>query len=95
MSKKIRPLQDRVLVERIESESRTQSGIYIPDGAQEKAQTAKVIAVGAGRLTPSGELIPVAVKAGEIVFFGKYAGTEAGDNRLIIKEDEILGVVEQ
>lgn len=95
MSKKIRPLQDRVLVERIENETRTQSGIYIPDGAQEKAQTAKVIAVGAGRLSSTGDLIPVAVKAGEIVFFGKYAGTEAGDNMLIIREDEILGVVEQ
>ena len=81
MLKKIRPLQDRVLVERIENESRTQSGLYIPDGAQEKAQTAKVIAVGAGRLTAAGELIPVAVKA--------------GNNLLIVKEYEILGVVEQ
>lgn len=95
MFKKIRPLQDRVLVERIESEQKTASGIYIPDAAKEKAQTAKVIAVGTGRTTKTGEIIPVAVKAGDVVFFGKYAGTEADDMHVILREDEILGVVEE
>jgi chaperonin GroES len=95
MVEKIRPLHDRVLVKRLESEDITPSGIIIPDAAKEKAQTAKVIAVGPGRMTPEGKTIPVDVKVGDTVFFGKYAGVEAGKDYLILREDEILGVVQK
>lgn len=91
---KIKPLHDRVLVKRVDVEDTTPSGIVIPDAAKEKTQTGEVVAVGPGRVTNEGKTIPMAVKAGDMVYFGKYAGTEAGDEYLIIKEDEILGVVE-
>ena len=94
MQKNIRPLHDRVLVERIEVEEKTESGIIIPDSAKEKAQTGKVIAVGQGKKDKQGNRIEMDVKKGDIVFFGKYSGTEAGDNLLILKEDELLGIVE-
>jgi chaperonin GroES len=94
MFEKIRPLHDKILVERVEQEQKTASGLFIPDSAKEEAQTGKVLAVGAGRLV-NGELRPLEVKKGETIFFGKYAGTKAGDKFLIIREDEILGVVEQ
>lgn len=90
---KIRPLGDKVLVKRIEYEGKTPAGIIIPDAAKEKAQHGKVIAVGPGKTTPEGKVLPMGVKAGDIVFFGKYAGTEAGDDYLVVKEEEILGVV--
>lgn len=86
MVQKLRPLGDRVLVKRIESEERTAGGIYIPDAAKEKAQQGEVIAVG-----PKGTY----VKVGDQVFFGKYAGTEAERDYLIIKEEELLGVIEK
>lgn len=92
---KLKPLYDRVLIKRIEMEDKTPGGIIIPDAAKEKAQTGKVVAVGQGRVTPEGKTVPMAVKAGDVVFFGKYAGTEAGDEYLIIREDELLGVVEK
>jgi len=92
---KMRPLYDRVLVQRIESEDKTPGGIIIPDAAKEKAQTGKVVAVGQGRVTPEGAAIPMQVKVGDNIFFGKYAGTEAGNDHLIIREDEILGVLEK
>lgn len=95
MFQKIRPLHDRVLVERLEQEEKTAGGIYIPDAAKEKAQTGKVIAIGNGRVLNDGTVAPLAVKAGDIVFFGKYAGTEAGKEHVILREDDILGVVEQ
>lgn len=95
MFQKIRPLHDRVLVERLEQEEKTAGGIYIPDAAKEKAQTGKVIAIGNGRVLSDGSVAPLAVKAGDIVFFGKYAGTEAGKEHVILREDDILGVVEQ
>lgn len=95
MLHKIRPLQDRVLVELIESQDRTASGIYIPDAAKEKTQLGKVKAVGVGRLLDNGTVRPVAVKAGDVIFFGKYAGTDAGEGQMIVREDEILGVVEE
>lgn len=94
MIEKIKPLGDRVLVKRVEQEETTTSGIIIPDSAKEKAQIGAVIAVGAGRRNRDGNLIPMAVKAGDKVYFGKYAGTEAGDEYLIIKEDEILGLID-
>ena len=92
---KIRPLYDRVLVLRIETEDKTPGGIIIPDAAKEKAQTGKVISVGKGRITTEGQVVPMQVKAGDHIFFGKYSGTEAGNDHLIIREDEILGVIEK
>lgn len=95
MFEKLRPLGDRVLVKRVESEERTPSGIIIPDSAKEKAQMGAVLAVGPGKRDKEGNLIPLDIKINDTVYFGKYAGTEAGDDHLIIREDEILGVVEK
>ncbi len=89
----IRPLYDRVLLKRIEHEETTPSGLYIPDAAKEKAQMGTVIAVGAGKITPEGKLLPLTVQVGDTVFFGKYSGSEAGKDHIILKEDEILGLV--
>jgi len=94
MFAKLKPLYDKILVKRIENENKSAGGIIIPDTAQEKAQTAEVIAVGQGRLV-DGKILPLTVKVGDKVFFGKYSGTDAGDNHLIIKEDDILGVIEK
>jgi len=95
MFQKFRPLGDRVLIKRLEGEEKTAGGIIIPDAAKEKAQTGSVIAVGPGRVDTTGRVIPAQVKVGDIVYFGKYTGTEAGDDLLIVREDEILGVVEK
>ncbi len=95
MFQKFRPLGDRVLIKRLEGEDKTESGIIIPDAAKEKAQTGSVVAVGAGRRDTNGNVAPLSVKIGDTVYFGKYSGTEAGDEHIIIREDEILGVVEQ
>lgn len=94
MTEKIRPLADRVLVKRVEQEEKTQGGIYIPDTAKEKSQRGEVLAVGPGRLA-EGKFIPVSVSVGDTVVFGKYAGTDAGENHLILREDDIFGVVEK
>ncbi len=94
MFEKMKPLGDKVLVKRIEHEAKTPGGIIIPDAAKEKAQQGTVIAAGPGRTTPEGKVIPLGVQVGNQVFFGKYAGTEAGNDYLIIREDEILGIVE-
>jgi chaperonin GroES len=94
MFEKMKPLGDKVLIKRLENVDKTPGGIYIPDAAKEKAQTGTVIATGAGRVTPEGKVIALAVKAGDTVFFGKYAGTEANQDYLVIREDEILGIVE-
>ena len=93
MVEKLRPLHDRVLIKRVEQEEVTAGGIIIPDAAQEKAQIAQVVAVGPGKTTSEGKVIPLQVKEGDKVFFSKYAGVEAGDEYIIIREDEILGVV--
>lgn len=95
MFEKFRPLGDRVLIKRIEEQEKTQGGLYIPDAAKEKAQLGAVIAVGAGKTDASGKVIPMAVKAGDTVYFGKYAGTETGKDHLVLREEEILGVVEK
>jgi chaperonin GroES len=98
MFDKIRPLHDRVLIKKIADMDKTPSGIIIPDSAREKTQTGTVVSVGAGRVDNAGKVSPLAVKAGDMVFFGKYAGTEAGflgEDFLIVREDEILGVVEK
>lgn len=95
MYDKIKPLYDRVLLQRIEVDTKTPGGIIIPDAAKEKAQTGKVVAVGSGRVTQDGTVIPMQVRVGDVVYFGKYAGTDAGDDYLIIREDEILGIIEK
>lgn len=96
MFEKIRPLYDRVLVKRLEEhEEKSPAGIIIPDTAKEKGQMGKVMAVGDGRRTETGSLTPLRVKVGDVVFFTKYAGTEAGKELMILREDDILGIVEQ
>ncbi len=94
MTKNIKPLFDRILVERVANPEKTQGGIIIPDTAQEKTQTGVVIAIGTGKILQDGKVLPIHVKVGDKVFFGKYAGTELDSERLIIKEDEILAIVE-
>ena len=95
---KIRPLQDRVLVKRLEDEvEKTKGGIIIPDTAKEKPQQGKVIAVGKGRVNDEGKVMPLDVKVGDTILFGKYSGSEIkidGDEHLIMREEDILGVVE-
>jgi chaperonin GroES len=96
MFQNFRPLGDRILIKRLENDNKTESGLlYIPDSAKEKAQLGAVIAVGEGRLNPEGKRVPVQVAVGDTVFFGKYSGTEAGVDHLIIREDELLGVIEK
>jgi chaperonin GroES len=95
---KIRPLNDRVLVLRIEEEEKTSGGIIIPDTAKEKPQEGKVVAAGPGRLDENGKRMPLDVKKDDRVLFGKYAGTEIridGVEHLIMKEDDILGIMEK
>ena len=94
---KIRPLQDRLIVKRIAEEEKTKGGIIIPDTAKEKPQEGKVIAVGKGKANEDGKVTPLDVKAGDRVRFGKYSGTEIkidGEEHLIMREDDILGVIE-
>jgi len=94
MFDRLRPLSDRILVKRMESEEKTDSGIIIPDAAKEKAQTGTILAVGPGRKDANGKVIPLEVKTGDVVYFSKYSGNEAGDEYLIIREDEVLCVVQ-
>lgn len=94
---KIRPLNDRVLVLRIDEGEKTKGGIIIPDTAKEKPQEGKVIAVGPGKVNENGDRIPMAVKKNDRILFGKYAGNEIkidGVEHLIMREDDILGIVE-
>ena len=93
----LRPLHDRLLVKRLEEKEQVQGSIIIPDTAKEKPQEAKVLAVGSGRVTDDGKLQPLDIKVGDTVVFGKYAGTEVkidGEDLLIIREDDVLGVLE-
>ncbi len=93
---KIRPLQDRLIVERIESEEKTAGGLYIPDSAKEKPQQGRVLAVGKGRVREDGTVQPLDLKEGDKILFGKYSGTEIkidGDDYLIMREDDVLGVL--
>lgn len=93
----VRPLQDRILVRRVEEVEKTRGGIIIPDSAKERPLEGKVIAVGNGKRTEDGTLIELAVKAGDRVLFGKYSGTEIKvDNveHIILREDEVLGIIE-
>lgn len=94
---KIRPLQDRVIVKRLEEEGKTKGGIIIPDSAKEKPQEGKVVAVGKGKVTEDGKVIPLDVKAGDRILFGKFAGAEVkieGEEHLIMREEDILGIIE-
>src|SRR3569623_197861 len=94
---KFRPLHDRVVVRRIQAEEKTAGGIIIPDSAKEKPQEGEIVAVGPGGRDEAGKLIPIDVKTGDRVLFGKWSGTEVkidGDELLIMKESDILGIVE-
>jgi chaperonin GroES len=96
MAVKFRPLHDRVIVKRIQEEEKSAGGIIIPDTAKEKPQEGKVVAVGPGK-QEDGKLIPLGVKAGDKILFGKYSGTEIkldGEEHLIMREDDILGIIE-
>jgi len=93
----VRPLRDRILVKRVEETEQRVGGIIIPDTAKEKPQQAKVVSVGSGRVNDEGQTIPLDVKAGDLVLIGKYSGTEIkldGEEYLIVREDEVLGVAE-
>jgi chaperonin GroES len=94
---KLKPLHDRVVVRRIDSEEKTSGGIIIPDTAKEKPQEGEVLAVGSGARNEKGELVPLDVKAGDRVLFGKWSGTEVkldGEELLIMKESDIMGIIE-
>ena len=93
---KFRPLHDRVVVKRIDAEAKSKGGIIIPDTAQEKPQEGEIVAVGPGGRDQAGKLIPIGVKSGDRVLFGKWSGTEVkldGDDLLIMKESDIMGVI--
>ena len=95
--KKFRPLQDRILVKRIDKEEKTSGGIIIPDTAKEKPQEGEVVAVGNGKITEDGKTTPMDVKKGDRVLFGKYSGSEIkidGEEHLILREEEVLGILE-
>ena len=96
MAMKIRPLQDRIIVKRVAEEEKTKGGIIIPDSAQEKPSQGEIIAVGPGGRDESGKLIPIDLKTGDKVLFGKWSGTEVkldGEELLIMKESDIMGVI--
>ena len=93
----IRPLHDRIIVERLVEETMTAGGIIIPDSAKEKPQEGKIVAVGKGKITEDGKVLPLDVKVGDKILFGKYAGTEVkidGKEFIMMREDDVLGVVE-
>jgi chaperonin GroES len=94
---KLRPLQDRILVQRVEEETKTKGGIIIPDTAKEKPAEGKVKAVGNGKLGDDGKRVALEIKVGDRILFGKYSGTEVkidGEEYLIMREDDVLGVIE-
>ncbi len=98
MAIKVRPLHDRIIVERLEEEEQEVGGIIIPDTAKEKPQQGKVMAVGKGKVKEDGGILPMDVKDGDTILFGKYSGQEIkldGDDYLIMREDEVLGVVKK
>jgi chaperonin GroES len=93
----LRPLQDRIIVKRVEEETKTAGGLFIPETAKEKPQRGKIVAAGNGKKTEEGKVLPLDVKVGDIVLFGKYAGTEVkvdGEEYLMMREDDLLAVVE-
>jgi chaperonin GroES len=97
LTMKLRPLQDRILVQRVEEETTTKGGIIIPDTAKEKPAEGKVTAVGNGKLSEDGKRIALEVKKGDRILFGKYSGTEvkiSGEEYLIMREDDVLGIID-
>ena len=95
---KIRPLQDRILAKRVVEEEKTAGGLFIPDTAKEKPLEAQVIAVGNGKVLEDGKVRPLDIKAGDTILFSKYAGTEIkieGEDHLILREEDVLGVIEK
>jgi chaperonin GroES len=97
MATKIRPLQDRIIVKRLKEEEKTKGGLYIPDSAKEKPVEGTVLAVGNGKILEDGTIRRLDVKEGDRVLFGKYSGTEVkldGEEHLILREDDVLGVIE-
>lgn len=97
MASSIRPLNDRIIVRRVEDQEQMRGGLYIPDTAKEKPQEGEVIAVGNGKLLDSGQRISIDIKAGDRILFGKYSGTEVkldNEEYLILREDDVLGVIE-
>jgi chaperonin GroES len=93
----VRPLYDRILVQRLEGETKSKGGLILPETAKEKPSEGVVLAVGHGRLSKDGELLPLAVKAGDRVVFGRYAGTEVkvdGEDRIVLREEDIYGIIE-
>ena len=95
---KIRPLQDRLIIKRVEEENKTKGGIIIPDSAKEKPLEGKVIAVGNGKILEDGKVRPMDIKSGDRILFSKYAGTEVkidGEEHLILREEDVLGVIEK
>ena len=97
MAVSIRPLNDRIIVRRMEEQEQMRGGLYIPDTAKEKPQEGEVLAVGNGKLLDNGQRIAIDLKSGDRILFGKYAGTEIkldGEDYLILREDDVLGVVE-
>ena len=95
MLEKLRPLGDRLFVARVEAETRTQGGLYIPEGAKEKGQTGTVLAVGDGKIDGQGNQLAMKIKVGDLVFFGKYSGTDVDEKHLVLREDDVLGVIEK
>ncbi len=94
---KLRPLQDRILVLRVEEETTTKGGIIFPDTAKEKPAEGKVVSVGNGKLGDDGKRIPLEIKKGDLILFGKYSGTEVkieGEEHLIMREEDVLGIIE-
>jgi chaperonin GroES len=94
---KLRPLQDRILVQRVGEETTTKGGIIIPDTAQEKPAEGKVVSVGNGKVSDDGKRIPLEIKKGDRILFGKYSGTEvkiSGEEYLIMREDDVLGIID-
>lgn len=95
---KIRPLQDRVIVKRVDEEAKSKGGIFIPDTAKEKPQEGKIVAVGKGKAGDDGKITPLDVKVNDRILFGKYSGTEInfdGEEHLIMREEDILGIIEK
>jgi chaperonin GroES len=95
---KLRPLHDRIIVKRLDGEEKTAGGLFIPDTAKEKPQRGEIIAAGNGKKSEDGKTLPLDVKVGDLVLFGKYAGTEIkvdGDELLMMREDDVLAVIEK
>jgi len=93
----VRPLYDRILVKRVEEETRSRGGLFLPETAKEKPSEGIVLAVGQGRVSENGEIKPLQVKAGDRIAFGRYAGNEIkieGEDRLILREDEVFGIID-